>query len=792
MTDVARTGRSFIGRTETVEALHRRLDEVRGGAGGVSLLVGETGIGKSTLISQFVQEIRARRIRALVGRSLALDDPPPFSLLRSAIDSARDDPVIQSDENPFFGAGAVMIGFAPGLGDAAFPTPVGIEERLLEALGGTETPSPTTPDQVLTGIADRLLEFTRHGPTVMIFEDLHRADKSSLAAVEFFAKELKERPLWILATSRPPASLSAFGRTRVEAFESAAGAARIVLPPMTSEEVASFLRLNEPSREFSPGEVARRYSETSGNPLLLQQLDHRNSPGGPLDGPTGASLAPPDEVERRTLDLASVLGPEFPFALLLGASGENEESLAEVVDRLVGRGLLFERSGEVLEFPQDRLREETYDFLPERRRRTLHRKAGEALESLGDTDVSLVYTIARHFYLGHESQKSVHYNRIAAEIAERALAPEAAWDYFSRALESQRELTPENLDDEAELVLALGRITEELGLLQDAEGILEDFLDRERNDARLSPGRRATLELFLARVRIDQGDNPAAAELAEKVLATPGLEDQLLVRIAAHRQLGMTLYYAANYPEALAQHTEEIRLARETGNDLVVARAQVWRVANLAMLGQTQDAIAEAREATATRDRLGSVRESAMAHLFLGDILADARSTPRQRDEAKVQFAEAIRFAEKAKDPRRIGWALYKTAELLLEAQRLEEAVVKVQRASDIFGQIGDRVGLSMSLKVRGQIATDQGAYELAETHLLEAFRLLQGLKHALEEIDVVLRLAQLSQLRGERDAAREYFAELERRNLLTARPDLAVEFERLKIALAGSGSSAS
>ncbi|MGA8664965.1 MAG: AAA family ATPase [Thermoplasmata archaeon] len=265
----------FIGRGHAVEALHRRLDEVRGGAGGVTLLVGETGVGKSTLIAEFVHDIRTRGIRVMIGRALALDDPPPFSLLHSAIESAQDDPVLHSDENPFFGAGAVMIGFAPGLGEAAFPVPVGIEERLLEALGGTGARSATTPDEVLMEIADRLLEFTRHGPTVLIFEDLHRADKSSLAGVEFFASELKDRPLWILATSRPPSSLSSVGRRQLEAFESATKAGRIELQPLSSEETAVYLKSNDPTRDFSPEEIARRHGETGGNPFLLQQLDHR-------------------------------------------------------------------------------------------------------------------------------------------------------------------------------------------------------------------------------------------------------------------------------------------------------------------------------------------------------------------------------------------------------------------------------------------------------------------------------------------------------------------------------------
>jgi tetratricopeptide (TPR) repeat protein len=182
---------------------------------------------------------------------------------------------------------------------------------------------------------------------------------------------------------------------------------------------------------------------------------------------------------------------------------------------------------------------------------------------------------------------------------------------------------------------------------------------------------------------------------------------------------------------------------------------------------------------------LGSVRESAQAHLYLGDILADARCTAPQRQEAIAEYAEAIRFAQKAEDPRRVGYALYKTTELLREAGRTEEALESVRQACELFERVGDQVGLSVSLKARAQIAMDQGAYDRAETDLTEAHRLLQGLKHNIEEIDVVLRLAQLAQLRGDRATAQAYVTELEVQNLATLRPDLLGEFEQLKASLA-------
>jgi tetratricopeptide (TPR) repeat protein len=447
--------------------------------------------------------------------------------------------------------------------------------------------------------------------------------------------------------------------------------------------------------------------------------------------------------------------------------------------------LLHERPGEILAFPEDRLREETYGHLTESRRRLLHRRAGEALEAVGVADGTTIYALARHFYLGHVEEKSVQYNRIAAEIADRAFAPEVARDHLARSLESQRAFNPDDRDAESELVLELARTTNEFGRLQEAEGVLHDFLDRAKDDPRLSPRSRATLEIYLARVLSDRGDWRGAAEVAEKVLSSPGLEDQLLVRLGAHRLLGEALFYEAKYPEALAQHAEEIRLARESGNERATALGQARHASVLMMVGKAEEALTEAREAAAALERVGIARESAQAHLFLGVLLTSMPFMVPRHEEAVAEFAEATRLAEKAQDPRRVGWALFNTADVLRDAGQFEEAVEKADRAREILLRIGDKFGLVQSIIVRGKIAIDRSEFDLAEADLLEAYRLVRELNAPADEVDVVLRLAQLSYARGDRASAQRRVAELERRNLPALRPDVAEDFERLRKALA-------
>jgi len=788
----AGNGRPFVGRMEAVEALYRRFEDARAGNGGVTLLVGATGTGKSTLVAELIQSFRARGAQVLLGRAPALDAPPPFALIRSAIESSRELPESPTGFEPAGAGGdSFLIGFAPGLSDRALSTPVRIEERLLLELGEADERGESSREPLWSGIADQFLEFTRRGPTVLVLEDLHRSDDPSLDALEFLTRQLQNRPFWLLATSRPFEALSGSRRARLEAFEAATHARRIVLRALTSGEVADYLHAREPGREFTTEEIARRYSETGGNPLLLEQLDHRLGLGpgsrrstAPGEGAAAAPTPSLDEQEQRTVAVAAVLGPEFPFAVLLRASGEDEEELAETVDRLVNRGLLLERPGELLTFPDDRARAEVYDQLTESRRRLLHRRAGEALEATGSADVSTIYALARHFYLGKVDDKSVQYNRAAAEIADRAFASEVAREHLERALESHRRLRPDDADGEAELLLEVAAQVDHLGEFKKAGALLRNHLARRGVGPRLSPHIRALVELYIAQILTDEGEWREAEEATARVLSSVDLTGHPLVLLALRRLRGEALYYQGRYSESLHEHAEELRLAREMGNERATALGRARTANVLAMVGRSEEALTEAREAGRILEELGDAREAAHAHLFLGVVIAGMPSATPRHAEANAEFAEAIRLAEKAHDLRRVGWALFNSADILREAGNLNEATERSHRAREILERLGDRLGAVQSMIVQGKIELDRGEYDRAEADLLDAYRLVRELKAPADEVDVVLRLAQLSYARGDRASAARRVAELERQNLPGLRPDVAPDFERLKAAL--------
>ncbi len=751
--------------------------------------MGDTGVGKSTLVGELVEGIRARGVRVFEGRALAADAPPPFSLLRSALEPAAE----------AGGAGAagsltdalggeVLIGFAPRIGEEFGRTPVRVEERILLALGEEEELPGVRRESLWSALVDQFRDFLEQGPTVLVLEDLHRADDPSLDAIEHLARQLKDQPLWVLATVRSYASLSPARRARLESFERATEARRLVLAPLTSVEVEAFLRQREPDREFTEEEIARRFSETGGNPLLLEQLDRRVAAAGAgVLGSDGASAGPHtpgeplSEEEERALSVAAVIGPEVPFALLLRASGEEEERLAETVDRLVGRGLLFERPGELLTFRGDEVRSGLYEQLTETRRRLLHRRVGEALEAAGRADASTIYALARHFYLGKVDDRSVRYNRTAAEIASRTHASEIAREHLERALESLRRVAPDDWTTETELVLELAEQSEQAGAFAKAELLLRHHLARPGLAEKVPASLRILAETYLARIETDRGNWAAAEEVTARLLATPRLEGDPAVLVALRHLHAESLFYQGRYGESLAEHDEELRVALTAGNERAAALARSRRASVLSMMGRSDEALAEGREAGATLERLGDLRSASQARLFVGVVVAGLKGASARLDESVEAFSEAVRLAESAGDPRRVGWALFNWADILREAGRLDEAWERDLRAREILERIGDRFGHVQSLIVAGKIATAQREFDRAEAELLDAYRIVRELKAPADEVDVMLRLAQLSFARGDLASARRRVEELERLNVRGLRPDVVADFDELR-----------
>ena len=286
------------------------------------------------------------------------------------------------------------------------------------------------------------------GPAVLVLEDLHWADPTSLRLTFDLARLAAGRRLLILATSRPEAApvLDGLDARRLT-LEPLAGAAE--------EELARSLMGEGASREVLDAVLA----SADGNPLFLEerlsslqetralvreQGAWRLSPSAGPQLPQALERMVRSRVDRLSpaardaVRPASVLGTEFPLSLLAAVCATGEP-LGPALDELRTRDLLHEVPGRgepVYRFRHALIQEATYNGLLRAERRLLHGRAAWALEAAaeGRTD-EVAAVLGRHFAAAGEPDRALRYYEMAGDHATVSFANDEAISSFRSALE---------------------------------------------------------------------------------------------------------------------------------------------------------------------------------------------------------------------------------------------------------------------------------------------------------------------------------------------------------------------
>lgn len=786
-----------IGRVEVWDAVLRRREQVRGGRGGLTLLEGTNGVGKSSFFTAFVEESERVGFRVFHARAPSLEDPPPFLVLQEAILRPRTEeaasrtapppappPVVPSV--PALEGPEGSVGFLPESERDRTDLPPLAAHLLSSSEGAGDVRS--SRQRLVEGFADPLLLAARSGPVLLAIDDLQFADPATFEFLDHLVPRLADRPLGVFATSLPAGRRPPEFEPALSAWVEARQAERLTLRPFTEREVAEFVRWVDPKREVAPTELSAWFEATGGVPVLLEQLIRERE--APFHGPTRpederrlaleprALLEGVTEPELKLLTLAAVAGRDVSFPLLRKATGQDEENLAEEVERLVGLGILREKPGEVFEFLREDVRFELYSRLTGPRLRLLHRRVGEALEALGATDVTTVYALARHYYLGRVDPRAVEFNRRAAEFARRAHTSNVALVHYEQALEAHRRAFPEDLRGELDLVLQTALERDRVGELRRAEQLLRETLGRPAALTAATPDQRALFGLLLGRILADQGRWDEADRTMRETLPSVESATDPMLKVYGLRLRGEILFYRAEYGEALTHQQEALSAAEATGNAHEVAIQRV-RLANVLSMtpGREVEALALYHTAGEALRDLGDEAEASYAYLCHGVVL----SQHGEVEEGLEELVIAAELADRAHDLRRLGWAHFNIADLERVRQRLPEAEKHNRTARELLEGIGDRFGLGQTYLNEGKLHLLAGELDLATQALQRAARLFQEERLPGDEVEVVMRLAEVDLARGRIGPARERIRELDRRSLHRLRPDLVEDYRGLE-----------
>jgi DNA-binding CsgD family transcriptional regulator len=704
----------LVGRAAYFEATQDLLARARAGHGGMLLLAGEAGIGKSRLVREMSAHAAGHGMQAFQGNCFEPDRTLPYGPLLDALRAVlREYPA--EDLAAELGTHApVLAQLIPEL-DAVLP----------QTASRPRLDAEQEKRHLFEALAQCFLRLAARRPLLLVAEDIHWSDDSSLEFFLYLAHRIAAQPLVLALTYRSDEVHPALGHF-LAGLDRERLATELTLDPLTREDEGAMLRAIFGLRRSVRAEfLDTLYALTEGNPFFLEEVLHALLSAGSIGTAAEAwDRVPPkelhiprtvqDTVRRRMgqlsaeardlLTFAAVAGQRFDFALLERLTGRSELELLRQIKELMAAQLVVEQSAERFAFRHALTRQSVYRGLLARERRALHRQVAESLEALyADALDAHLADLADHYSEGGVWDKALEYARLVGERALALNAPHAAVEQFTRALDAAGHL---GASAPSELYQARGHANETLG---DFEGALADY-EAGLEQARAAEDHQAEWGALLALAQLwagrDYGQTGVyvrrALELAQAV-DQPSLVARSLNRLA-------NWYLNVDEPAAARRYHREALASFEAQGDL--------------------------RGVAETLDLLG------MASMLSGDMV---RATAHyQRAVELFRALDHRRGLSSSLAGLTIRSATFQSTAMILPEATLAAAARGGEEAARLARDIGWRANESFALWVTGLCYGPAGeytrAFELAEAGLRVAEEIghrqwIVGGRYALAEL---------------------------------------------------------
>ena len=451
--------RSMVGRAAEREILVSLLGQLkRVQVSAVALIIGDAGIGKSTLVADLLERSRELEIATLVGVAFPLERSTPFYIWRAVFrhlfeldanagkEEQRRKTLARLADEPDLIELAPLLDVALSLDFPATPTTAEMfgEVRLFNT------------NELLIRLLKRR---TRVTPLQIILEDGHWMDSASWSLARQAAAQVPA--LMLVIVTRP--MIDPFPRDYPPLL-AAPNTHKVVLEALSAEESLALVMKRLGATEIPPALAEFLRGKALGNPFFIEEITYDLRDSGKIRIRDGrAEIAPgvdldslpfPDHVqgfvtsridrlapaEQMTLKVASVVGRTFASRLVRDICPiENDRPFLEVhLQTLVSQNLTVSETPEpepCFSFRHVITQEVAYQMMPPTQQKSLHRSVAEWYESRYQSDLTPYYPLlARHWSTTDETAKSIDYFEKSGECAMRDFIHDEAILFFEQAL----------------------------------------------------------------------------------------------------------------------------------------------------------------------------------------------------------------------------------------------------------------------------------------------------------------------------------------------------------------------
>jgi DNA-binding CsgD family transcriptional regulator/tetratricopeptide (TPR) repeat protein len=699
-----RTAPGLVGRSAELSRLEDAVASAAAGHGAIALVAGEAGIGKTRLVNALCERCRQSGSTVLSGRCIdvvgsGLPYLPLVEALRPLHTAAALDELTGDLHE--------LVRLVPELGDsdtASMPST------------GADTQLRLFHETV--ELLDRVCE---DQPVVLLLEDLHWADASTLGLVSYLAHAVRDHRILVVATYRIDEPGEGLSHLVLELVRS--GAATLVeLAPLSDRELAQLL--SEASKEtLDPALVASICARSEGNPFFAEELLAAAREGDASIPPVlrDVLLQRFDQLggeARAVLRVAAASPREIPYRLLAAVVPYDAHDLVRALREAVEGGVLVaDAAAGTFRFRHALLSESIYQTVLPGEREEIHARLAQALvDDPASAASSISGELAHHWAAAGRPVEALRASVAAAREAEAVAGRTEALRHLERVL----ELWPQVGDAESLVGLDLGEVLRwaaEVAYFAGAAGRAAELMHQA---LALPAARTDAVQLGLMHERLATyllgiGERAAAMAAYERAVelvpAEPPSDERALV-LAAY---GRGLMLAGRYDESKAACEKALDVAAAIGDERPTLRARAVLGTALFQLGSGHEGVTCLRRARGLAREYRSVQDELYAYVLLSDVLLIQGRLAEAADDALDGLAKARRHGYQRSHGVILG---ANAAEALLALggwSRAEEVLETTLRDTGRFRPEGVHIVCAQLALGRGRLARAREHLELSE-----------------------------------------------------------------------------
>ena len=759
----------LVGRHSEFRKLSEKWREASEGAGQSVLISGEAGIGKSRLIEGLSQSLEEQDVLRLSFQCSPLHASSALFPIIQHLERAAGFVPADSDANKLAKLSHILRRHPPDH--------VRLIADLLsidadDALGPLEMPPQVKLEKTLEAVTEQLVALAREKPVLLLFEDVHWIDPTTLSLTDLVIERILGLPVLIIVTAR-------------SGFDPGWGhhnnTLHIPLRRLANRDVASIVA-DVAGGKMVPAEVSELIAaKTDGIPLYVQEVTRALLESGQLQltdegyalaGPL-PSLSVPNTLKdslmerldrlgmaKEVAQTGAVFGRQFSLALLTSVSILSPAVLQAGLDQLASAGLILQVpdvANDEFMFRHALIRDMAYDSLLRTERQSMHdRAAGALLESQPQMAQTQPEVLAQHFTLANRKGEAVEHWQMAGRRAIERSALTEALTHLSKALDQVAELPKSRDRDLQEIdiqILRAGVLRSTAGIPGDATGEaygrLRDLCYRADETERLFPVLNGLYAFHLVRAEYRLAQDVAAQIL--DLAADSGRTEHQMV---GHRAMGAVQLHLGQLAEA-QKHLEQAwalydfdqhgQLAYVYGTDHAAITLAFLGTCHC-LMGRRDEALRVQRTALGLSKTLNHAHSVAQSLVYTCKVHLLSRDIPALRDEVESLSSIAQEHSLPLMQTIARFWSSWANATADPSAENIENLL---QAAHDWWG-VGAGNYKSFFLSLVAEVQVQAGDFDAARQSLRQAERFLAETEERWAEADHLRIRAELAARVGE------------------------------------------